>query len=209
MQHADEAARYLKSCRSEFWQKAFAAELGYLLRHLRHGDEILSVGCGPAIIENGLASRGFVVTGLDVSPEALACATDAIKTVAGSAEEMPFPDASFDVVLYIVSLQFIENYHTALERTARVLKPGGRLIVMLLNPQSEFFKAKYADSDSYVGKVKHTDLQALKNSIAKLFETQGEYILGVEGHEVVDSSDPATAALYVVRGSKKNRQDYA
>ncbi len=206
MQHTGEAARYLKSCGSEFWQKVFAAELGYILRRLRHGDEILSVGCGSAIIENGLASRGFAVTGLDVSYEALAGASNAIRTIAGSAEKMPFPDASFDVVLYIVSLQFIDNYRTALARTAQVLKPGGRLIALLLNPQSEFFKARHADEDSYVGKVRHTDLHALEDSIAELFVTQCEFFLGVEGNGLLDSSEPTTAALYVVRGSKKKSE---
>ncbi|MBV5349824.1 hypothetical protein JZU71_01300, partial [bacterium] len=45
MQHQNETARYLKSCRSEFWQKVFEAELGYLLQQLKPEDEILSVGC--------------------------------------------------------------------------------------------------------------------------------------------------------------------
>jgi len=204
MQHAEESAQYLKSCRSEFWQKVFAAELGDLLQYLTPGDEILSVGCGPAHIESGLAARGFMVVGLDVSRDALACAPDSVRVIAADAEEMPFPEASFDVVLYIASLQFIENYRTALERTAQVLKPGGRLIAMLLNPSSEFFKTRYATEDSYVRKLRHTDLQELEKSAAEWFDTQGEYFLGIVGEVLFDSTDPATAALYVIKGVKRD-----
>ncbi|MHB8057331.1 MAG: class I SAM-dependent methyltransferase [Desulfuromonadaceae bacterium] len=203
MQQADETAQYLKSCRSEFWQKVFAAELGYLLQHVISGDEILSVGCGPAHIEKGLAAHGFMVVGLDVSREALACAPDSVRAIVASAEEMPFPDASFDVILYIASLQFVENYRTALERTAQVLKPGGRLIAMLLNPSSEFFKSRYATEDSYVRKLRHTNLQELEQTAAEWFDTQGEYLLGIKGEELFSSADPATAALYVIKGVKR------
>ena len=202
MQQTDETAQYLKSCRSEFWQKVFAAELDYLLQRLIPGDEILSVGCGPAHIESGLAAHGFMVVGLDISREALACAPDSVRSVVASAEEMPFPEASFDVVLYLASLQFVENHRTALEQTARVLKPGGRLIAMLLNPASAFFKNRYATEDSYVRKLRHTDLQELEQAAAEWFDTQGEYFLGIDGEELYGSADPAIAALYVIKGVK-------
>ncbi len=203
MQSSDEAARYLKSCESTFWEKVFTAELDYLLQQLKTDDEILSVGCGPAIMESSLASKGFMIVGLDVSREALACAGDAIRAVAASAEEMPFPDASFDVVLYIVSLQFIDDYRKALERTAQVLRPGGRMIAMLLNPASPFFKTRCDTSDSYVRKLKHTDLQAIKQSASVWLQTEGDYFLGIDGEELFPSADPAQAALYILKGVKR------
>lgn len=204
MQPKDEATRYLKSCSSEFWQKVFKAELGYLLQHLKPGDKILSVGCGPAFIENGLVGQGFSVTGLDVSREALSCAPDAVRTVVGLAEELPFSDASFDVVLYIASLQFIEDYQKALEQTARVIRPGGKMIVMLLNPASQFFTTRYANVDSYVRKLKHTDLRAIEQAASTWLKVQGEYFLGIRGEEeeLFENNDPATAALYVLIGQK-------
>jgi len=203
MQSADETTRYLKSCRSEFWQKVFEAELDYLLQQLKTGDEILSVGCGPAIMESSLTSKGFMVVGLDVSREALACAPDAIRAVAAPAEEMPFPDASFDVVLYIASLQFIDDYRKALERTAQVLRPGGRMIAMLLNPASQFFKTRYATRDSYVRKLKHTDLQAIEQTASVWLQTEGDYFLGIDGEEIFQCTDPVQAALYILKGEKR------
>jgi ubiquinone/menaquinone biosynthesis C-methylase UbiE len=203
MRSADESARYLESCRSEFWQKVFEAELDYLLQQLKPGDEILSVGCGPAIMESSLVSKGFMVVGLDVSKEALACAPDAVRAIAASAEEMPFPDESFDVVLYIASLQFVEEYQKAIERTATVLRPGGRMIALLLNPASRFFKVRYGTVDSYVRKLKHTDLKAIEQEASRWFKTQGEYFLGIDGDRLFASNNPSEAALYVIRAVKE------
>jgi len=43
--------KYLQSCKSEFWKKVFKAELDYILHQLKGTKDVLSVGCGPAIIE--------------------------------------------------------------------------------------------------------------------------------------------------------------
>jgi len=69
----------------------------------------------------GLTAHCFRVVGLDVSRDALACTPDSVRAIVASAEEMVFPDASFDVVLHIVSLQFIENYRTYLSEPLRYL----------------------------------------------------------------------------------------
>ena len=148
MSGSQEIERYLKSCQTEFWQGVFRAELDYLTRHLEGSEDILSVGCGPAIIESGLSERGFRVTGLDVSRETLNCAPDRIRTVAARAEDMPFPESSFDAVIYIASLQFIEDFRKAIEKTERVLRPDGKLIVMLLNPGSTFFRDRVRNANS-------------------------------------------------------------
>jgi len=201
MQGTKEVENYLHSCSTQFWQQVFQAELEYLLRYLIPGQTILSVGCGPALLEQALTQQGFQVTGLDVSQEALACVPDGIRAVVGKAEEMPFPEASFDTAIYIVSLQFIEAYHEAIKKTVFVLKPGGNLIVMLLNPESSFFKAKQLESDSYIRKIRHTDLQAIQKVFSGYFSIQSEYILGIQGDSVFTSSDPAEAALYIIRGT--------
>lgn len=202
MQGATETGRYLKSCATDFWQRVFEAELDCLLEYLKHEDKILSVGCGPAIIERSLAGRGFQVTGLDISQEALACAGDSLRTVVAPAEEMPFDDSSFDVVIFIASLQFIDDYTEALKRSYSVLRPGGRIIAMLLNPASSFFKERYANRESYIRKLKHTDLAAIEKTASEWFETSGEYYLGINGDRLFESSDPAEAALYIINARK-------
>lgn len=206
MQTATEAEHYLKSCASDFWQRVFEAELKYLQQYLNPKDEILSVGCGPAIIERQLVKQGFKVVGLDVSHEAMVCAGDAVRVVAALAEQMPFDADSFDLVMFIASLQFIDDYQAALQQAATVLKPQGRLIALLLNPDSSFFKARYTSSKSYLHRLRHTDLAAINTAAAKWFQTADEYYLGIDGDRLFDSNNPTTAALYILTGTKKDNQ---
>jgi len=197
--------KYLQSCKTEFWKKVFEAELNYILQELEGTKDILSVGCGPAIIEAGLAEHGFNVTGLDISREVLDQAPESIRTVVGPAEKMGFADCSFDAVIYVASLQFIERYKQAIKETARVLRPGSKLLAMLLNPESEFFRKKSENLDSYINKIKHTDLKEIERTIAEYFSVQTEFFLGIKGQEIFESQNPNIASLYVIKGKKKDR----
>jgi ubiquinone/menaquinone biosynthesis C-methylase UbiE len=195
--------KYLESCRSEFWQEVFRKETEYLLTALKDCKNILSVGCGPAIIERELQENGFNVVGLDVSKEALKGAPDSIRTAVGSAEEMKFDNANFDAVIYVASLQFIDNYKQAIQETARVLKPNGKLIAILLNPMSEFFEMKRRQADSYINKIKHPYLAPIKKAIQKQFSLiKTEYYLGIRNEQIFESQDPKSAVLYVIQGIK-------
>ena len=197
--------KYLESCKTEFWKKVFEAELHYILRELKGTKDVLSVGCGPAIIESGLSEHGFNVTGLDISKEALDQAPDNIRTIMSSAENMNFADSSFDAAIYVASLQFIEKYKEAIKQTVRVLRPGGKLLAILLNPESEFFKEKAKNPTSYVNKIKHTDLKEIERTIAEHFSVQTEFFLGIKGQEIFESQQPNLASLYVIKGKKKDR----
>jgi len=195
--------KYLQSCKSAFWKKVFEAELDYILDQLKKTKDVLSVGCGAAIIETGLTEHGFNVTGLDISKEALDEAPDSIRTVAGSAENMDFADCSFDAVIYVASIQFIKRYKEAIKQTARVLRSGGKVLVMLLNPESEFFQEKTKNPDSYVNKIKHTDLTEIERTIAEYFSVKTKYFLGIKETEIFQSQDSNVASLYVIKGAKK------
>ncbi len=195
--------KYLQSCKSEFWKNVFEIELDYILRKLNGAKNILSIGCGPAIIETGLAEHGFNVTGLDISEEALDQAPDGIRTVIGSAEQMSFTDSSFDAAVYVASLQFIEKYKEAVKETFRILKSGGKVLIMLLNPESEFFKEKMGNPDSYVNRIKHIRLKDIERTVAECFSVETEYFLGIKGTKTFQSSDPDVASLYVIKGIKK------
>ena len=203
MSDSEDITRYLQSCRTEFWQAVFRVELEKILQHLAGGEEILSVGCGPAIIESALSGLGFRVTGLDVSQEALDHAPDSVRTIAARAEDMPFPESSFDAVIYVASLQFIENYRKAIEKTTHVLRPHGTLIVLLLNPESDFFKRKLHDPNSYVRQIRHLDLSEIEDVIAENFNVRTEYHIGVKGDALCESHDATDALLYFIKGTRK------
>jgi ubiquinone/menaquinone biosynthesis C-methylase UbiE len=118
------------------------------LAALRPGERVLDVACGTGVVAR-LASQQVgdsgTVTGLDVHPGMLAVARSAaapgmpIDWHEASAEAMPFPDASFDVVLCQMGLQFMPDKHAALREIRRVLARGGRLILNLPGPTPQLF----------------------------------------------------------------------
>jgi ubiquinone/menaquinone biosynthesis C-methylase UbiE len=195
--------KYLKSCKSDFWKAVFQAELDYIMHKLKGAKDVLSVGCGPAIIETDLAKQGINITGLDISREALGHASDNIRAVIGRAEIMEFEDCSFDAAVYVVSLQFIQKYKQAIKETARVLRSQGKLLVMLLNPQSEFFKGKIKNPDSYINKIKHIDLEKIEKAVSEFFSIKTEYFLGIKDTGIFQSRDPNLASLYIIKGIKR------
>jgi SAM-dependent methyltransferase len=201
---SDGMAAYTRSCKADFWQEIFRAEADYLAEHLRGCRDILSVGCGPADVESILSRQGFSLTGLDVSQEALGQAPEGIRKVAGRAEEMPFGNASFDAVIYVASMQFIEDYPKAIERTSDVLRPGGRLIALLLNPASAFFMEKMKNPASYVRRMKHADMNGIENAVTQHFSVRTEYFLGIADGKVCDARNSTDAVLYIIDGTKKN-----
>lgn len=195
--------RYVRACQTVFWRAVFEAEVRYLERRLCGCRDILSVGCGPAAIEKLLSERGFQVTGVDVSQQALDRAPDEIRTVAGDATSLPLSDNSFDAVVYIASLQFIKDYEAAVHEAWRVMRPEGRLVAMLLNPQSSFFQQQSSRPGSYVRSIKHLSLSQTEKAIALGGDVECEYFLGIDGDELFDSADPQWAALYVVNATRR------
>ncbi len=194
---------YYEACMGAFWGNVLKKELEYLTAALGSSKEILSAGCGPAIIESGLAERGHRLTCIDTSRDMLANMSGCHRTEVMPAEAMTFPADSFDAAIYCVSLQFMADYIRAIGEGARVLRDGGQVIIMLLNPKSKFFKDKVADKTSYIAAVRHTDIAAIESCVAALFDVSGEYIIGIDGERIYETSSPDEAAIYVLKGRKK------
>jgi SAM-dependent methyltransferase len=119
------------------------------LAALRPGERVLDVACGTGVVAR-LASEQVgdtgTVAGLDLNPGMLAVARTAtppgmrIEWHEASAEAMPMPDASFDVVLCQMGLQFVPDKSAALQEIRRVLAPGGRLLFNVPGPTPPLFK---------------------------------------------------------------------
>ena len=115
---------------------------------LRSGERILDVACGTGVVTRLAAARvgkAGAVAGVDVNPGMLAVARSVAPSDATidwyetSAEAMPLADASFDVVLCQMGLQFVPNKVQALKEIRRVLGPGGRVVLNLPGPVPELF----------------------------------------------------------------------
>lgn len=97
-----------------------------------HGKRVLDVGCGEGRFCRRLAARGAVTTGLDPTAPLLATARSLHpegEYVQGMAEAMPFDDGHFDLVVSYLTLIDIAGYREAIADMARVLAPGGRLLI--------------------------------------------------------------------------------
>jgi demethylmenaquinone methyltransferase/2-methoxy-6-polyprenyl-1,4-benzoquinol methylase len=98
------------------------------------GGEVLDVATGTGLVARELLARGFRVTGLDQSPEMLACARErlggGVRLVEASADALPFPDASFDHVTFTYLLRYVEDPGATLRELARVVRDGGTLAML-------------------------------------------------------------------------------
>lgn len=97
------------------------------------GTRLLDAGCGAGKALEIAAELGAVVSGFDASAALLDVARQRLPKVSfaeGDLEELPFEDASFDVVTGFNAFQFAADPVAALRQARRVCKPGGRVFVM-------------------------------------------------------------------------------
>ena len=92
-------------------------------------DRWLEVGVGTGRFASALG----VTEGMDPSPAMLAYAAQrGVRTKAGTAEALPYPDRSFDGVLLVVTLSFVKDPGQALRDCTRVLRPNGTLLTGII-----------------------------------------------------------------------------
>jgi arsenite methyltransferase len=118
------------------------------------GGVALDVGAGPGSITTSLAHAAGadgLALGVDISEPMLVRAVRAVRAAAGpqvgflraDAQRLPLRDETVDAAVSIAVLQLIPDPAAALSEIARVLKPGGRLAVMVptLRPQVDLWRA--------------------------------------------------------------------
>lgn len=101
------------------------------------GKRLLDVGCGKGRFARILLEEnpGVEVWGLDISEEMLKFVPKEIQTRAGSMTELPFADGHFDCVYATESLEHAVAIDRAVAEMCRVLKPGGRLVIIDKNAE--------------------------------------------------------------------------
>lgn len=92
----------------------------------------LDVGCGPAGNSAVMRDLGWEVTALDyVHDSAVLAQRRGLNAIRSDARHLPFPDASFDLVLSSDAWEHIEEDDEVAAESFRVLRPGGTLLVMV------------------------------------------------------------------------------
>lgn len=125
------------------WVTATAAPHLVRFSGVREGDGVLDVGCGTGVVAITARRTGARVTGLDFTPELLARAKENarisgmdVEFIEGDVEKLPFPDASFGVVLSQFGHMFAPRPQLAISEMLRVLKPGGKIAFSTWPPET-------------------------------------------------------------------------
>jgi SAM-dependent methyltransferase len=119
--------------------------LGYVPRQAVEGRHLLEIGLGYGTLGEALTRLGADYHGLDLAAAPVAMMRSRLaripgghpeQVVQGSALELPFEDASFDHVVSIGCLHHTGDLFGAVAECRRVLRPGGRLVLMVYNRRS-------------------------------------------------------------------------
>ena len=126
------------------------------LAQIKAGDRALDLCCGTGDIALALAQRGAATIGLDFSPKMLEVAAERSQIpnpksqtqnptfIQGDAQQLPFPDNSFDIVTVGYGLRNLTSWERGLVEMHRVAKPGARIIVLEFGkPANALWRALY------------------------------------------------------------------
>jgi SAM-dependent methyltransferase len=109
-----------------------------VIRRAGQPGRVLDVGCATGIFLQGMRQRGWEPQGVELSPSAASYARSrfGLPVVEGELETAAFEPASFDLVTLWDVLEHVPEPDRTLGECARVLKPGGWLVMSLPNPEA-------------------------------------------------------------------------
>lgn len=188
------------------------------------GDNVLDIGAGTGTYSIWLGKKGLDVTALDQSTEMMKVAKDKadkegldINWILGDAHNLPFSDNTFDLVISVTAIEFMDNPKRVLEEAMRVLKPKGKLIIGVLtkdSPWGELYQAVAKEDPSNLFAKAHlyteeeiADLLPYSYSIKRglYIEPKQEFNLDEANKIEMENQreQAARAGYYVIRWEKE------
>ncbi|NOR47556.1 MAG: methyltransferase domain-containing protein [Methanosarcinaceae archaeon] len=151
---------------------AYESEIQALKKFVPENSKGLEVGVG--------TGRFAVPLGIRIGVEPAKAMTDiaqkrGIKVYEAKAEKLPFDDSSFDFVLIVVTICFVQDPIQALREAKRVLKPGGYIIIGMIDKESflgKLYESKKKESKFY----RHANFYSIRQVLDWLKNFEFEHI---------------------------------
>jgi SAM-dependent methyltransferase len=121
-----------------------ASDVAIAALGLRGGEQVLDVACGTANAALLAHDAGAIATGLDASPRLLEVARErvpAARFVLGDCARLPFADGQFDAAVSVFGVIFAHPAEQAAAEIARVVAPGGLVVITTWPPRGALFDA--------------------------------------------------------------------
>jgi ubiquinone/menaquinone biosynthesis C-methylase UbiE len=123
---------------SEFHQQVVIPGVMRLLAP-RPRETIIDIACGQGVLCRALAERGVEMTGVDAAPSLIRAARErgpaSIRYHVGDARELAvFPPDHFDAAACVLAIQNIHPIQPVCEGVARLLKPSGKFVIVMMHP---------------------------------------------------------------------------
>jgi len=187
---ADTYDKWYESAQGAMYDRLEKKAVSKYLPQNTQGMKLLEVGCGTGHWSQFFSEYGFEVTGIDVSEDMIRIAQS--KDIANTSFQiadglrLPFADNSFNVIAAITTLEFVQNAELVLQEMVRCThKPGGQLLIGVLNALARLNRNKQQNPESLYAK-------------ARLFSpTQLKQLLGPYGrvHMIITGFVPNQSVL--------------
>jgi SAM-dependent methyltransferase len=141
------------------------------LLDLRTRETVLDVGCGHGVLASHVLEAGATYTGVDGSPRLLEVARKRygararfVLADATRLEASPLGGEAFDAAVFLLSIQDIDPLEPAIASAAELLRPGGRMVILMTHPAfriprqsgwgwDESRKLRYRRVDAYLSRM--------------------------------------------------------
>jgi len=206
---AEDVERFVRYYEGDLGRRVLEAEAGLVNMYIDEGDLVLDLGCGIGVFEWKVKGR---VVGLDLSKHALGKAAEKNRVEEGKrdfvladGEAMCFRSGVFDAVFSVTAVEFVDEPFRAIREAARISKSNGKIIVLALNPDSEYFKSKVARGKTYFERMKHKPGE-IREILARFYDILEEkLVLEVRSGSVSAEGSRQHSTIHLIYGVKKER----
>ncbi|BDG07184.1 glycosyltransferase [Anaeromyxobacter paludicola] len=194
----------------DLWAEHYSRYL--FVEPLAAGKRVLDLGTGAGYGAHRLAGVAAAVTGVDLSAEAVAWASERyaapnLRYLQGDARSVPLPDASFDLVVCFEMIEHVAEQEAVLREVRRLLAPGGAFVVS--TPNRRYYTDERHEENAF--HVREFDVPEFDAFLRGFFPHVGLYLQNHVPALVIGAGGPASAvgAAKLARASSPSPEEAA